>query len=82
MKEIVTELAAAVLCNMVGKTSKYLGNNYQYIEHYARKENLSPFNACLKVMSDVEKVLGLIMADKEKETRLPQQAGCSGEISS
>jgi len=55
-KEIVAELAAAVICQIVGKTSKYLGNNYRYIDHYAKKANLRPVQGCLKVISDVEKV--------------------------
>jgi len=62
-KEIVAELAAAVICQIVGKTSKYLGNNHSYITHYAKKANLSPVQGCLKVISDVEKVLGLILAE-------------------
>jgi antirestriction protein ArdC len=63
-KEIVAELAAAVLCQIVGKTSKYLGNNYRYIEHYAKKASLNPVQGCLKVINDVEKVLGLILTKK------------------
>ena len=66
-EEIVAELSAAVLCKMVGKTSKCLGNHYRYIKHYAEKENLSPVKACLEVLSDVEKVLDLILAVEEKE---------------
>ena len=61
--EIVAELTAAVLCHVAGKTSKYLGNNHRYIEHYAKKANLTAVQGCLKVMSDVEKVLGLIFTD-------------------
>ena len=60
-KEIVAELAAAVLCQVAGKTSKFLGTNYRYIEHYAKKGNLRPVQGCLKVISDVEKVLRLIL---------------------
>src|SRR5512136_263686 len=41
-QEIVAELAAATLCKMVGKTSKHLGNSYQYIEGYAKGANLTP----------------------------------------
>ncbi|MBW1800236.1 MAG: hypothetical protein JRJ85_05845 [Deltaproteobacteria bacterium] len=63
-KEIVAELVAAALCRMVGKTSKYLGNNHQYIRHYAEKEGLSPLKACLRGISDVEKVLNLILGDE------------------
>lgn len=62
-KEIVAELSAAALCKMVGKTSKYLGSNYKYIEHYAKKVKLSPVQACLRVVRDVEKVLNLILAN-------------------
>ena len=61
-KEIVAELAAAVICQIVGRSSKYLGNNHRYIQHYAKKANLNPVQGCLKVISDVEKVLGLILA--------------------
>ena len=60
-KEIVAELTSTVLCQIVGKTSKFLGTNYKYIEHYAKKANLTPVQGCLKVISDVEKVLGLIL---------------------
>jgi antirestriction protein ArdC len=66
-KEVVAELSATVLCKMVGKTSKYLGNNYRYIEHYAKKAKLKPVQACFKVMSDVEKVLNLILQDSGEE---------------
>jgi hypothetical protein len=30
-QEIVAELSAAVICQLVGITSKYLGNSYQYM---------------------------------------------------
>ena len=60
-KEVVAELTAAVLCRMVGKTSKYMGNHYQYITHHATEANVSPVRACLAVIGDVEKVLGLIL---------------------
>jgi antirestriction protein ArdC len=60
-KEIVAELAAAVLCKLVGKTSKHLGNSFQYISHYAKTINLSPIKACIEVMGDVEKVLEVIL---------------------
>lgn len=60
-QEIVAELAAATLCKIVGKTSKYLGNSYRYIEGYAKNANLSPWQRCLKVISDTDKVLNLIL---------------------
>jgi antirestriction protein ArdC len=73
-QEIVAELAAATLCKMVGKTSKHLGNSYQYIERYAKGANLTPWQGCLKVMSDTEKVLNLIMGWKSpKELEKPKR---------
>jgi antirestriction protein ArdC len=60
-QEIVAELSAAVLCKIVGKTSKFLGRNYQYIESYAKQVHLTAVQGCLKVMSDVESVLNLIL---------------------
>jgi len=67
-KEIIAELTAAVLCKMVGKTSRYLGNNYQYIFHYAKKMKLSPVKACMEVMGDVEKVLDLVLKDSKADS--------------
>jgi len=61
IQEIVAELSAAVLCRMVGKELDTLGNSYRYIKRYAEKLSLSPHQACLKVMCDTEKVLGLIL---------------------
>lgn len=60
-EEIVAELGSAVLCRMVGKTSKYLGNNYRYIRHYAEKTNSTPIQACMKIMGEVEATLSLIL---------------------
>ena len=60
-QEIVAELSAAVLCQIVGKTSKHLGNHYQYIERYGKEASLTPWQACVRVMADVEKVLTLIL---------------------
>ena len=68
-EEIVAELLAAVLCQMVGKTSKHLGNNFRYIKHCAEKDNLSPVKACLEMLNDVETILDLILAVREKGDR-------------
>ena len=66
-QEIVAELAAVTLCKMIGKTSNHLGNSYQYIERYAKNVNLTPWQGCMKVMSDTEKVLSLIMGWKSRK---------------
>ena len=61
-QEIVAELSAAALCELVGKQGKDTsGNSYRYIEEYAGEINMSPYKACLKVMSETEKVLNLIL---------------------
>ncbi|MCK4818353.1 antirestriction protein [bacterium] len=62
IQEIVAELSAQALCRIVGKSAdKYLGNSYRYIEAYAERLNITPYTACLKVMSETEKVLNLIL---------------------
>jgi antirestriction protein ArdC len=66
-QEIVAELSAAILCKVVGKTSNHLGNSYRYIEQYASRANLTPWQGCMKVMSDTEKVLNLIMGWKSRK---------------
>jgi len=69
-QEIVAELAAAVLCSLVGKTSQTLGNSHRYIEEYAKTAGVSAVQGCLRVLGDVEKVLKLILGsvpDKEQQ---------------
>jgi hypothetical protein len=38
---------------------------YRYIKRYAEKAKLSPHSACLRVMSQTEKVLNLILKGEE-----------------
>ncbi len=85
LQEIVAELAAQALCRIVGKQPRdSLGNTYRYIEAYAGKLKLTPYTACLRVLSDTEKVLCLILKGDSDETgsksehkMLPQAvAGC------
>ena len=61
-QEIVAELSAQALCHLVGKqTADTLGNSYQYIERYAEEVKMTAHSACLKVLSETEKVLQLIL---------------------
>jgi len=61
-QEIVAELSAQALCRIVGKApGETLGNSYRYIKSYATKLKLTPHSACLKVLGETEKVLGLIL---------------------
>lgn len=62
IQEIVAELSAQALCRLVGKSFKEtLGNSFQYIERYAKKLKQTPHTACLKILSETEQVLGLIL---------------------
>jgi antirestriction protein ArdC len=62
IQEIVAELSAQALCRIVGKSGdKFLGNSHRYIEVYAEKLKITPYGACLRVMSETEKVLNLIL---------------------
>ena len=63
-QEIVAELCAQVLCRLTGhETDRSLGNSYRYIEEYGGRMNLSPHAACLRVLSETEKVLNLILKE-------------------
>lgn len=63
LQEIVAELSAQVLCRVAGKRSNSdtTGNSYRYIQHYSEKLRLNPYKACIRVLSDVEQVLSLIL---------------------
>ena len=63
-QEIVAELSAQTLCNIVGTDpGTTIGNSYNYISHYAQKVNRDVGTACVSVLSDVEKVLSLIVGE-------------------
>jgi len=71
LQEIIAELSAQALCRMVGKRlADTTGNSFCYIEGYAEKLKLSPYTACLKVMSETEKVLDLILKGDEDQKRI------------
>lgn len=69
LQEIVAELSAQALAIIVGKSAEdTCGNSYRYIQKYAEQLNISVHTACLKVMSDTEKVLNLILnGDVDKQ---------------
>jgi hypothetical protein len=65
-QEIVAEFSAQVICQMVGKTlDKHLGNSYGYIEHYAQSLEMTPHKAVLSLLSEVDKVLKVILHEEE-----------------
>jgi len=70
-QEIVAELSAQALCRLVGKQAiDTTGNSFQYIEQYAEKVNMTPHLACLRVMSETEKVLSLILTEGNSQQPL------------
>jgi antirestriction protein ArdC len=69
-QEIVAELSAQALCRLVGKKEKdTTGNSFQYIQKYAAEVKMSVYTACLKVLSETEKVLNLILSGTENNTQ-------------
>lgn len=62
LQEVIAELSAQALAVMVGKSAEdTTGNSFRYIKTYAEKLEISVHSACLKVMSETEKVLNLII---------------------
>ena len=75
LQEIVAELSAQALSKIVGKgPTDTLGNSYRYIDKYAKKLDMSAYSACLKVMSQTEKVLNLILQPEPVEEALAKVA--------
>lgn len=73
LQEIVAELSAQVLCQIVGKTAEsQLGNSYQYIESYAQKLDMTPYTAVLQVLGRIDKVLNFILGEEVKYDLQPQ----------
>jgi hypothetical protein len=68
LQEIVAELAAQTLGKIVGKSAEdTTGNSFRYIEKYAAQLKMDVHTACMKVMSDTEKVLNLILKTETEE---------------
>jgi antirestriction protein ArdC len=66
LQEITAELAAQALCRIVGKDGdKYFGNSYRYIENYANELEITPYNAVIRVISDVEAILKYLLVETE-----------------
>ncbi len=66
-QEIVAELSAQVLAQLVGtQIDSTMGNSYEYIKNYAEKMKKNVGLACVSLISDVEKVLKLILSAEEK----------------
>jgi len=76
-QEVVAELSACALARMVGKSlADTTGNHYHSIKQYADQFEMSVHCACLRVLSDTEKVLNLIIHNniEGEETTACQKA--------
>ena len=81
LQEIVAELSAQALCRLVGKQANdTIGNSYKYIERYAEELKLSPYLACMKVMSETEKVLQIIMKGGGNGTKNQTEAAMQAAL--
>ena len=70
LQEITAELSAQALSKIAGKsTEDTTGNSYRYIKRYAEQIKMSPHKACLKVLSDCEKILNLILHGRAEGVR-------------
>ncbi|WP_372364790.1 ArdC-like ssDNA-binding domain-containing protein [Candidatus Uabimicrobium sp. HlEnr_7] len=78
-QEIVAELSAQVLAQIVGtQIESTLGNSFLYIKSYAQRMGKDVGVACLSVLSQVEKVLHLILdVHTEKEVIKHESNLCS-----
>jgi len=65
-EEIVAELSAQVLSQMVGlELESTLGNSYDYVKQFAYDIKKDIGGACMSVLSEVESVLKLILVPEE-----------------
>ena len=66
LQEITAELSAQALCRIVGKDgNKSFGNSYRYIENYAKELKITPYNAVIQVITDVDSILRYLLLDNE-----------------
>ena len=73
--EIVAEFVGAVLCYMDNKTTDKISGAYEYLKAYADKSNKTVDKAVLKLLSEIEAVLKLILDEDEKMFSKNKQAG-------
>lgn len=63
-KEIVAEFAGAVLVCLTNKKTNRIGNAYAYLKSYCGEKDIN--KEVLSLISDIEKVLNLILEDDKK----------------
>lgn len=82
LQEITAELAAHALCRLIGKDGeKHLGNTYRYIEAYAKQLGVSPYQAVLKVLTEVDNILRYLLLPKDKLNKSANKLEVENKIS-
>ena len=73
LREIVAELGAEVLRQLYGEASSKdtSGISLEYVKHYAEEAKLELLNACLKVLSETAKAIGLIIESANRLSEYP-----------
>lgn len=73
-QEIVAETVAAVLCQIYGYDG-YIYHGYNYISSYANSNNAAgTVKAIMRVMSDVQKVIEIILSSADDQTIMAEVA--------
>lgn len=74
LQEVVAELCAQSLALIAGKSAEdTTGNSYRYISRYAEEAGLSVQSACMRVISEAENILGLILTGQVRDKRQPNK---------
>lgn len=68
-QEVIAELAASVLCFLVGKKPVNLGQHFKYIKMNALENSIDPVKACYEVIGTVDKVINLILETSKNVSR-------------
>ncbi|MGQ9825947.1 MAG: M48 family peptidase, partial [Desulfotomaculales bacterium] len=64
-QEIVAEVVASTLCEMYGFKG-YIWHGWEYVKAYAGQDGQQALKSIMGVLSDVEKVLEVILAGEEE----------------
>ena len=70
LQEIVAELSGCVIARIYGRKQADEGHTYRYIENYAREMKKDVAASIVAVLTDVQKVLSLII--ETSETKCPE----------
>ena len=74
-KEVVAELGGAILLECLGKSHEAdLGGAFEYIQGYARAENIPTVKACIQMLDRTMNAVTLILDEAQRLTPAPANA--------